>query len=95
LRGFLKRLLRLDRPPVGYLCPPETVALLEARLVALEEIQTRRELEWQETKEQLDRYLRRLTAREQRQRERDEAAEPTGKPDVARLLGMKFPNRGA
>jgi len=88
----LKRLLGREKHPGRGVVAPDTIVALEARLTALEEIQTRRELEWQETKGQLDRYLRRLTAREQRDRERDE--QPTGKPDVAKILGMKFPNRG-
>jgi hypothetical protein len=58
---------------------PETVRLdsdslpaLAGRVAALEDIQTRRELEWAETKSALDRMLKRAAALDQRAREREE-----------------------
>ena len=50
---------------------------LARRLAALEDVQTRRELEWAETKSALDRMLKRAAALDQRARERQELAEGT------------------
>ena len=67
----LNAALRAFRDPGGHLPAPDTLAGLSGRVAALEDIQTRRELEWAETKQALDRMLRRAAALDQRARERD------------------------
>lgn len=49
----------------------DTLPNLAARVAALEDIQTRREMEWAETKSALDRMLKRAAALDQRARERE------------------------
>lgn len=51
---------------------PDSLAELARRVALLEDVQTRRELEWQETKSALDRMLKRAAALDQRARERAE-----------------------
>jgi hypothetical protein len=42
---------------------------LESRLAALEDLQTRREIEWRETKDQISRHLKRAAAVEARSKD--------------------------
>jgi DNA repair ATPase RecN len=75
---------------------PEDVQQLKDRLTALEELQTRRELEWTDTRERLLKYLRRIEGRAAREKQlEEEAADPMA---LARrtALQLKFPrNNGA
>jgi hypothetical protein len=56
----------------------DSLPQLAGRVAALEDVQTRRELEWAETKSALDRMLKRAAALDQRARERNEG-EANGK----------------
>ena len=62
----LRAALRAFRAPGGHLPAPDTLEGLAGRVAALEDIQTRRELEWAETKSALDRMLKRAAALDQR-----------------------------
>lgn len=59
------------RAPETHRVDPDSLPALAARVAALEDIQTRRELEWAETKSALDRMLKRAAALDQRARERE------------------------
>lgn len=67
----LKAALRAFRGAGRDIPAPETLEGLAGRVAALEDIQTRRELEWAETKSALDRMLKRAAALDQRARERE------------------------
>jgi hypothetical protein len=83
LFGFLRR----DRALA------EHVSALETRLAALEAVQHPARLqEWVELREQLARYLARISTVEQRLKAR-EGAPGTTDPVVAAVLRSKFPQR--
>lgn len=63
---------------------------LEARVRALEDLQLKREVEWAETSEKLLRYLRRISAVEQRAAEREGGA--SSDPVTTALLRSKYPH---
>lgn len=71
--------------------PARSVRELEGRVAALEDIQVRRELEWAETKQALDRMLKRFAALDQRARERESenGAAPKNREQVRELMRQK------
>lgn len=84
----LKAALSAFRGAGSDLPAPDTLSSLAGRVAALEDIQTRRELEWAETKQALDRMLRRAAALDQRARERGELGEdgePRGRQSKEQL----------
>lgn len=91
LWNALKSLLARDPVPVDHPPAPDTLHDLVGRVAALEDIQTRRELEWAETKQALDRMLKRAAALDQRAREREADPPRNGKraATVAQLLQAK------
>lgn len=68
------------------------------RIGALESEQTRRDIEWRETKEQIKRHLSRAAAFDQRAQQRAEAADGHGAGQdpkrLAAVLAMKYPGKG-
>lgn len=83
-------LLRGERPqPVHERLEAEIVAL-KSRVALLDEQQLRRELEWAEVAEKLKRYLQRISAVEQRARDREGGH---ADPVVAAVLKSKFPRQ--
>jgi hypothetical protein len=81
----------------GHLSPPEPgephadIVALTARVGALEELQTRRELEWAEVSEKLLRYVKRISAVEARAQQREEGSAATDPVTIA-LLRSKYPH---
>lgn len=71
---------------------------LRRRVEQLEQMQLRRELEWEETRDQVLRHLRRLNAvkqhldeRTEKEQQRQEDDEPNGaRPSPAAVLAAKF-----
>lgn len=62
---------------------------LAVRVAALEDIQTRRELEWAETKSALDRMLKRAAALDQRAREREPQNGRTNRDQLREVMRQK------
>ena len=87
----LRAALRAFRAPGGHLPAPDTLEGLAGRVAALEDIQTRRDLEWAETKSALDRMLKRAAALDQRARERngDQGAPHRSKDQLRELMRAK------
>lgn len=65
----------------------------EARLKALEDVQTLREIQWAETRQALDRMLKRAAALDQRAREREEKGSPRNGNATDLLRRIKFPHQ--
>jgi hypothetical protein len=97
IRRALIRLLGGDLTPPGHGEPQPDFAALAARVSALEDLQLKREVEWAEVSEKVLRYLRRIAAVEQRQKEREEAEDTSATTDpkqLAAVLKSKFHSGG-
>jgi len=71
--GFLKALVRGDLPAGSIVVAPDRLDALERRLGALEEGETTRAVQWAETRQALDRMLRRWAALQQREQPAEES----------------------
>jgi D-alanyl-D-alanine dipeptidase len=92
LRERLGAAWRAFRAPGRELPAGDTLRALEGRVAALEDIQTRRELEWAETKSALDRMLKRFAALDQRARAREDetnGAAPRNRDQLRELMRQK------
>jgi hypothetical protein len=92
IRNALIRLLggHLDPPDHGE--PRAEIVALEARVRALEDVQLKRELEWAEVSEKLLRYIKRISAVDERARQREEQNSPQSTdPVTLALLRSKYP----
>jgi hypothetical protein len=92
---------RLIRLLGGHLAPPDhgepraEIVALEARVRALEDVQLKRELEWAEVSEKLLRYIKRISAVDERARQREEQQSPQSTdPVTLALLRSKYPQSG-
>lgn len=78
LRSWIAGLWKPRRDVKTVQLDTDSLPSLAKRVADLEDVQTRRELEWAETKQALDRMLKRFAALDQRARERAELAEENG-----------------
>jgi hypothetical protein len=87
LLGWLRR---HDRQPLDTPTRGEFDALTH-RVVALDEVQLHRELEWTELRDQLTRQLGRMAAYDQRARARADGQSDNGTASLRELLAVKYP----
>jgi hypothetical protein len=88
LPGRLKAALRAFRDPDSVTAAATSEVVLEsvlARIKALEDIQTRREVEWAEVRSALDRMIRRYAALQAKAKGDDDDEQPAAKQSREQL----------
>lgn len=82
----------------GFLRPHRTlvgqVEALEKRLAELEAVQLNRELQFEETRSRIQRYLSRIAALDQKAKDREGESPSRNGHDLKELIRLKYPKLG-